>query len=163
MGGGNASLKNDNPQVERTVPNETSPQKHITHTMKPYSPSCKLAVRDSLDDEYSDDVEDDVFIRDGKSAKVSCCSDDCVFGVTSEITVCFCFVNLRFQMSEENGLKRPLMAPRRQKPRANQMASLMKKRARFWKCCEPFCYGFLALVVLIGTLAEIVTNEEHRF
>lgn len=39
--------------------------------MKPYSPSCKLAVRDSLDDEYSDDVEDDVFIRDGKSAKVS--------------------------------------------------------------------------------------------
>ena len=39
--------------------------------MKPYKPSSKLAVRDSLEDEFSDDVEDDVFIRDGKSAKVS--------------------------------------------------------------------------------------------
>lgn len=39
--------------------------------MKAYQPPCKLAVRDSLDDEFSDDVEDDVFIRDGKSSKVS--------------------------------------------------------------------------------------------
>lgn len=35
--------------------------------MKAYAPVGRLVVRDSLDDEYSDDVEDDVFIRDGKS------------------------------------------------------------------------------------------------
>lgn len=38
--------------------------------IKAYSPSEKIVVRDSLDDEISDDVEDDVFIRDGKSARV---------------------------------------------------------------------------------------------
>lgn len=39
--------------------------------MKPYQPSAKIAVRDSLDDDFSDDVEDDVFIRDGKMSRVS--------------------------------------------------------------------------------------------
>lgn len=111
--------------------------------MKPYSPSCKLAVRDSLDDEYSDDVEDDVFIRDGKSAKVSVLS----IHLNANFHSAFWLYS---QLSEENGLKRPLMAPRRQKPRPNQMASLMQRRARFWQCCEPFCYGFVGLVVLIG-------------
>lgn len=38
--------------------------------MKPYQASSILAVRDSLEEEFSDDVEDDVFIRDGKSSKV---------------------------------------------------------------------------------------------
>lgn len=39
--------------------------------MKPYKPSTKVAVRESLDDDFSDDVEDDVFIRDGKMSKVT--------------------------------------------------------------------------------------------
>lgn len=38
--------------------------------MKPYQPSAKIAIRDSLDDDFSDDVEDDVFIRDGKMSRV---------------------------------------------------------------------------------------------
>lgn len=39
--------------------------------MKPYTPSSRLAVRDSIDEELSDDVEDEVFIRDGKSIRVN--------------------------------------------------------------------------------------------
>lgn len=38
--------------------------------MKPYQPSSKVAVRENLDEDFSDDVEDDVFIRDGKMSKV---------------------------------------------------------------------------------------------
>lgn len=30
-------------------------------------PSSKIVIRDSIDEELSDDIEDDVFIRDGKS------------------------------------------------------------------------------------------------
>lgn len=41
--------------------------------MKPYQPSSKVAVRENLDDDFSDDVEDDVFIRDGKMLKVIEC------------------------------------------------------------------------------------------
>lgn len=38
--------------------------------MKPYVPSKRVAVRESFDEDLSDDIEDDVFIRDGKSIKV---------------------------------------------------------------------------------------------
>lgn len=38
--------------------------------MKPYVPSMRVAVRESFDEDLSDDMEDDVFIRDGKSIKV---------------------------------------------------------------------------------------------
>lgn len=38
--------------------------------MRPYVPSDRIAIRDSIDEECSDDIEDDVFIRDGKSGKV---------------------------------------------------------------------------------------------
>lgn len=38
--------------------------------MKPYTPSTRIAIRESLDEDLSDDIEDDVFIRDGKSIKV---------------------------------------------------------------------------------------------
>lgn len=38
--------------------------------MKPYVPSTRVAVRESFDEDLSDDIEDDVFIRDGKSIKV---------------------------------------------------------------------------------------------
>lgn len=35
--------------------------------MKPYSPSTRIAVRDSIEEDLSDDIDDDVFIRDGKA------------------------------------------------------------------------------------------------
>lgn len=38
--------------------------------MRPYEPSLKIAVRENPEDDLSDDVEDDVFIRDGRSTKV---------------------------------------------------------------------------------------------
>ncbi|XP_031637456.1 uncharacterized protein LOC116349932 [Contarinia nasturtii] len=97
--------------------------------MKPYVPSSAIAVRESYDDDLSDDIEDDVFIRDGKSIKAY----------------------------EEKGLKRPLMAPRRRnssKPLLKSsktrktMAAIFRKRNRCWKFCEPFCYAFAALLVL---------------
>lgn len=62
------------------------------------------------------------------------------------------------QAYEENGLKRPLMAPRRRSSRKpllkssktrKAMAAIFRKRNRCWKCCEPFCYAFAALLVLV--------------
>lgn len=56
------------------------------------------------------------------------------------------------QHYEENGLKRPLMAPRRKKHKTttNQVTSMIKKKGKCWKCCEPFCYGLVALTILFG-------------
>lgn len=39
--------------------------------MRPYVPSNRIAIRDSIDEEISDDIEDDVFIKDARSAKVN--------------------------------------------------------------------------------------------
>lgn len=102
--------------------------------MKGYVPPDKLVVRDSLDDEISDDVEDDVFIRDGRSNS----------------------------MCEERGLKRPLMAPRRKNgARYKKSLAFMKKRHRFWSCCEPFCYGLAAITIIIGISPNIHTNHKE--
>lgn len=91
--------------------------------MKGYSPSDKLVVRDSLDLSDISEVEDDVFIKDGRTCKTY----------------------------EETGLKRPLMAPRRKNGKASKIIPIMKKqRTRCWTCCEPFCYGLAAVTVLIG-------------
>lgn len=38
--------------------------------MRPYVPSNRIAIRDSIDEEISDDVDDDVFIKDARTAKV---------------------------------------------------------------------------------------------
>lgn len=91
--------------------------------MKPYQPSDKLVVRDSLDDEISDDVEDDVFIRDGRTCKTY----------------------------EDKGLKRPLM-PAKRKSSSSSSAPIMKRRTRCWTCCEPFCYGLACLTILIALI-----------
>lgn len=40
--------------------------------MKPYSPSTRIAVRDSIDEDLSDDIDEDVFIRDGKAVSADC-------------------------------------------------------------------------------------------
>lgn len=89
--------------------------------MKGYAPPNNIVIRESLDDDISDDVEDDVFIRDGKIGRYS----------------------------DEKGLKRPLMAPRRHK---KPNIPIMRKRTKCWRCCEPFCYGLAAVTILLGQL-----------
>lgn len=91
--------------------------------MKGYSSSDKLVVRDSLDLSDISEVEDDVFIRDGRTCKTY----------------------------EDTGLKRPLMAPRRKTTfKGHKIIPIMKKRSHFSTCCEPFCYGLIAITILIG-------------
>lgn len=119
----------------------------IRKKMKPYQPSEQLVVRDSvslsMDEDLSDDVEDEVFIRDGRTCRTY----------------------------EDRGAKRPLMAPRRTRygkatsgngsggvgcggsaGGVRSSSPILKKyrRRKCWKCCEPFCYGLAAVTVLIG-------------
>uniref|UniRef100_A0A182PD56 FAM234A/B beta-propeller domain-containing protein n=1 Tax=Anopheles epiroticus TaxID=199890 RepID=A0A182PD56_9DIPT len=119
----------------------------IRKKMKPYQPSEQLVVRDSvslsMDEDLSDDVEDEVFIRDGRTCRTY----------------------------EDRGAKRPLMAPRRSKygkatsgngsagcggatSGVRSSSPILKKyrRRKCWKCCEPFCYGLAAVTVLIGLI-----------
>ncbi|XP_050086431.1 uncharacterized protein LOC126571715 [Anopheles aquasalis] len=136
----------------------------IRKKMKPYQPSEQLVVRDSvslsMDEDLSDDVEDEVFIRDGRTCRTY----------------------------EDRGAKRPLMAPRRKHGKATSGAGggsghgsdggmgsgsgggggvgsvlglglrssspIHKKyrRRKCWSCCEPFCYGLAAVTVLIGLI-----------
>ncbi|XP_002072393.2 uncharacterized protein LOC6649569 [Drosophila willistoni] len=97
--------------------------------LRPYVPSKRIAIRDSsIDEDISDDVDDEVFIKDARSAK----------------------------RSEEQGLKRPLMAPRRKHSSGStDSGPIMKqhKRRRCCRCCEPFCYALAALTVLCALLS----------
>ncbi|XP_058059906.1 uncharacterized protein LOC131210645 [Anopheles bellator] len=129
----------------------------IRKKMKPYQPSEQLVVRDSvslsMDEDLSDDVEDEVFIRDGRTCRTY----------------------------EDRGAQRPLMAPRRKHGKAtsgnggcgsggdgsdgNGVGSVLGlggrssspihkkyRRRKCWSCCEPFCYGLAAVTVLIGLI-----------
>ncbi|KFB42637.1 AGAP002184-PA-like protein [Anopheles sinensis] len=118
----------------------------IRKKMKPYQPSEQLVVRESvslsMDEDLSDDVEDEVFIRDGRTCRTY----------------------------EDRGAKRPLMAPRRKYGKATSgngsagggggavgvrsSSPILKKyrRRKCWHCCEPFCYGLAAVTVLIGLI-----------
>ncbi|XP_060646126.1 uncharacterized protein LOC132784493 isoform X1 [Drosophila nasuta] len=98
--------------------------------LRPYVPSKRIAIRDSsIDEDISDDVDDEVFIKDARSAK----------------------------RSEEQGLKRPLMAPRRKHSSGSGSSStpIMKqhKRRRCCRCWESFCYVLAALTVLCALLS----------
>ncbi|ALC46949.1 CG6184 [Drosophila busckii] len=95
--------------------------------LRPYVPSKRVAIRDSIDEDISDDVDDEVFIKDARSAK----------------------------RSEEQGLKRPLMAPRRKHSLGSSSTPIMKqhKRRRCCRWCEPFCYTLAALTVLCALLS----------
>ena len=116
--------------MEIFLPSDVKPKK--SEKMKKYSPSDKLVVRElSLEEEPSDeDVEDDVFIRDGRTCRTY----------------------------EDKNLKRPLMPPRKKGNKKNPKNALQLlkkqhqhyKKSRMWNFCEPFCYSLAAIVILIG-------------
>ena len=83
----------------------------------------RLAVRDSFDDDDLSDIDDEVFIRDGKNGILKI-DDDC-------------------------GVKRPLMAPRR-KYKSVHMSE--KVRLPYRALFAPFCYGLIALFILLGLI-----------
>lgn len=86
----------------------------------------KPAIRDSIDDDdISDDVDDEVFIRDGKNS---------------------------FKMDEERGVKRPLMAPRR-KAKSTPSSQSNPEICKPPQCsafCILCCYALSALLVLFS-------------
>ncbi|XP_073988129.1 uncharacterized protein isoform X3 [Rhodnius prolixus] len=91
--------------------------------------SSKIAVKDSFDDdEASDDVEDEVFIRDGRNG---------------------------FKVDEEIGVKRPLMAPRR-KCKPNKFRSEIRKRPFYRRFYFPYCYTFLSIAVILGSIIGLI-------
>ena len=94
--------------------------------MAAYS-SSKLAVKESYDDEeMSDDVEDEVFIRDGRNG---------------------------FKLDEEMGVKRPLMAPRRKaKPSGSDH---LAHKAFYTRCLSPYCYVLIAVAVFLGIICVL--------
>ncbi|KAK9754606.1 hypothetical protein QE152_g1071 [Popillia japonica] len=74
------------------------------------------------------DVEDEVFIRDGKNG---------------------------YKFAEDVGVKRPLMAPRRKLTKSD-FGSRIKNRPMCWSLCRPCCYVFSGLILLIGLIALVV-------
>uniref|UniRef100_A0A1B6D827 Transmembrane protein n=1 Tax=Clastoptera arizonana TaxID=38151 RepID=A0A1B6D827_9HEMI len=89
----------------------------------------KLAVKDSFDEEdVSDDVDDEVFIRDGKNG---------------------------FKVDEERGVKRPLMAPRRKFKTNNQFHSDICKKPPCKIFCISFYYAFITIVSLTTLFGKL--------
>lgn len=85
--------------------------------------SMKLAVKDNYEDEdVSDDVDDEVFIRDGKNG---------------------------FKVYEERGVKRPLMAPRRKIKGNHLYSETCKNQPCSSICAPPWCVGIVTLFVLL--------------
>lgn len=95
-----------------------------------YRSTSKLSVKESFDeDDMSDDVEDEVFIRDGKKG---------------------------FKLDDEIGVKRPLMAPRR-KFNYKQLNSDRLKRPLYKRICSSYGYGLSFLSIFLGlSLAAII-------
>lgn len=90
----------------------------------------RLAVRDSFDDDDLTDIEDEVFIRDGKTGGI-------------------------LKINDDNGVKRPLMAPRRKLKIAGNYES---PKLHLKTLLIPVCYGAIALIFLLGlVLLCIVT------
>ncbi|XP_076263482.1 uncharacterized protein LOC143198239 [Rhynchophorus ferrugineus] len=92
--------------------------------------NLKGEVRESisLDEDDISDVEDEVFIRDGKNG---------------------------FKLAEELNVKRPLMAPRRKLGKHDAGSRLKAKPScRAW--CKPCCYVLASLSVLIGLIVLVV-------
>lgn len=83
----------------------------------------KLAVRDSIDDDDLTDIEDEVFIRDGR--------------------------NIGLKLDDDGGVKRPLMPPRR---KCKKSCSLQTRKLPYKALFVPLCYGITALIVVLGLI-----------
>ncbi|EEZ99777.2 hypothetical protein TcasGA2_TC002556 [Tribolium castaneum] len=82
----------------------------------------------SLDEDDMSDVEDEVFIRDGKNS---------------------------YKLAEELNVKRPLMAPRRKLGKPD-LTSRLKAKPPCKAFCKPCCYMFAALSIVIGIIVLVV-------
>ncbi|KAL1457618.1 hypothetical protein WDU94_007826 [Cyamophila willieti] len=94
-------------------------------------------LRDSLDDDdVSDDVDDEVFIRDGRT----------------------------FKLDDDRGLKRPLMAPRRKFKSTSSYFSY-RESSTFRRLRAPFCVTLLCLIILccLIALALILINMNTSY
>ncbi|XP_030750099.1 uncharacterized protein LOC115877888 [Sitophilus oryzae] len=83
----------------------------------------------SLDEDDLSDVEDEVFIRDGKNG---------------------------YKLAEELNVKRPLMAPRRKIGKHDCSGSRLKAKHTCRAWCKPCCYVLASLSVLIGLIVLVV-------
>ena len=92
-----------------------------------YPTRPRLSVRDSFDDDDLSDVDDEVFIRDGKNGSL--------------------------KLDDEGGVKRPLMAPRR-KMKTHKINH--SQRLPYRALLGPFCYGLLALLILLGLITACI-------
>ena len=91
----------------------------------------KLAVRDGFDEEDLTDIDDEVFIRDGKNGSL--------------------------KIDEDGGVKRPLMAPRRKCKKSYSFETYRFSNRTFY---VPFFFFLTALVILLSliTLCIYVVN-----
>lgn len=107
--------------------------------------NLKSEVRESIsvDEDDLSDVEDEVFIRDGKNgyrvhyfANILKCS-------TEEYQI-------SLQIADEINVKRPLMAPRRKPTNKITIATRLKNRPFCRRCCKPCCYTTAAFTIFLG-------------
>lgn len=87
----------------------------------------RASVRDSFDEDDLSDVDDEVFIRDGKNGGL--------------------------KLDEDRGVKRPLMAPRRKTKNGKSHGN---PKLPYRALLAPFFYGSLALVVLLGLIVACI-------
>ncbi|XP_011637922.1 uncharacterized protein LOC105427738 isoform X1 [Pogonomyrmex barbatus] len=83
----------------------------------------KLAVRDNLDDDDLTDIDDEVFIRDGRNGGL--------------------------KLDDDGGVKRPLMAPRR---KCKKSCSFQNHKVPYKAFLVPLCYGITALIIVLGLI-----------
>lgn len=86
----------------------------------------RVAVRDSFDDEDLSDVDDEVFIRDGKNGIL--------------------------KIDDECGVKRPLMAPRRKYKAHFAEPTHLPYKILF----APFCYTLLGFMIILAIIVLCV-------
>lgn len=91
----------------------------------------KLVVSDGYDEEDLTDIDDEVFIRDGKNGSL--------------------------KLHDDGGVKQPLMAPRRRCKKSHHFETYRLSNKAFY---VPLCFGLMALVILLSliTLCIYIVN-----
>ncbi|XP_012543689.1 uncharacterized protein LOC105841111 [Monomorium pharaonis] len=87
----------------------------------------KLAVRDNLDDDDLTDIDDEVFIRDGRNGGL--------------------------KLDDDGGVKQPLMAPRR---KCRKACSPENNKIPYNMLLMPVCCGATALIILLGLIVVCI-------